>query len=229
MSEEPHCLDDTDENNTHWASLAPEYHSGAAIPGQRFPMYEWTDVMLPFPAETSSVIAQHVEHMVPAPGPSAVGPLSTTGVSPVWSTPGHRPSMTPSESTYERSPAWMHPCADGQIHTGWQLSASIAAANAAWTYHRAGAMWPSFPSATGPSCGRMTASPAQLVFGEKAVHNAAVGIEGELRRTSGRSTSEMGGAGGDNDRTLEGSVDPLEWLADAAPSEFAGVMLNGQP
>lgn len=115
LSGGPQWLKDTQENNDHWAILAPEYHDATAMPGQTFPTHKWADVPLPYPVDPSSISAQHFQYMAPAPGLSAVGPLSTACVNPVWSLPGHVQTTAPGHSANGGA----FTCADGHTHNDW--------------------------------------------------------------------------------------------------------------
>lgn len=66
LSRGPQWLSDTQENNDHWASVAPEYHTATAMPGQTFPAHKRADMPLPSAVHPSSVSAQHFQYMAPA-------------------------------------------------------------------------------------------------------------------------------------------------------------------
>lgn len=196
LSEYRHWLHDTYENNNHWASLAPEYHSSTAILGQAFPTHKWTDVMLPFPADASTVSAQHSHYMPPAPGFHSVGPLSVAGMRPVSPTTGQTPAVPPGRGEYDGTSVRMDTRTHGYAQNSWHSASSSETTNASWVSHGAGAIWPLFPSFATANSTEMTASTAQRVLGEKAVHHMTGGGAWNSPRTGEKSTSEMGGADG---------------------------------
>ncbi|CAM9553176.1 unnamed protein product [Scytosiphon promiscuus] len=218
LSNEPHWLHDTQENNHHWASLAPEIHSSTAVPSQLFPTHEWTDVMPPGLVDAKSIAAHRSPQLVPPPAFPSAGPHPSSYVNQAWWMAGRTQAMPPDDWVYDGGYAPPGARGGGHPHHGWYSSAPAAAANAPTAYYGATAMWRQSSSMSAAGSDQMTASSARQAFGEKVVHSSDGSGEREFRGMSGSSTSDTSGAEGGYDGSAERTADRFRWWVDAASS-----------
>lgn len=226
LSGEPHWLHDTRENNSHWASLAPDIHSATSILDPTFPTHEWTDVMPPGLGGTRRASAQLLQYMASAAGVPPVGPHPMAYANPAWTMAGDAPAAAAGGRAHEGASGHMGAHTDGHAHSGWHSPALPPDTNASLSYHGAGASW-SYSSRAAASSQRMTASTAQQMFGEKLVHKTTAGGQQEFGRTSSSSASEAGGADSGNDGAADRIADHFHWWVDAPSSGYPGDMPNG--
>lgn len=203
LSQEPHWLNSTRANNTHWASLAPQIHSATTtIPGQDFPTHEWTNVMPPSLEDIYGVSAQQFRCTAPAPFGAPVGPLPVNPDFPVWSTAGHTP-MAPGGYTDDGASGYIGTGVDVYAHNGWQSPSLTATINASSAHHSAEDLWSHTCSMAAGGSTRTSSSSAQQVLEEQLLMHAAVGEERHYRGMSGSSASDMSGPEGVSDRWTE--------------------------